>query len=266
MATTDFGKISLKPSTKMSLNDRFQLLRQTQRRTQTNAINNNKTALQLRQGSQKNKRLALQMANRPSVIAALRANGNQSIKQRLGNQRLNNQLNNNIVGNNQNFGQRNINARNRNPKRFINRSNFNTNVGFNRNQMRQQFQNRRNNSQNIGVVVGVRKNVRKGIKTNRFRKAQSFKITSPTKANFKPKRKGMGGQFKNQNQSNKTGAKKLKINRNFNARNNGGQQPLRRKQNVKLDKQQLDKDLDAYMAGTKSYLDAELDAYMSQTN
>jgi hypothetical protein len=163
MATTDFGKISLKPSTKMSLNDRFQLLRQTQRRTQTNAINNNKTALQLRQGSQKNKRLALQMANRPSVIAALRANGNQSIKQRLGNQRLNNQLNNNIVGNNQNFGQRNINATNRNPKRFINRSNFNTNVGFNRNQMRQQFQNRRNNSQNIGVVVGVRKNVRKGI-------------------------------------------------------------------------------------------------------
>jgi hypothetical protein len=167
MATTDFGKISLKPSTKMSLNDRFQLLRQTQiRRPQTNAINinNNKTALQLRQGSQKNKRLALQMANRPSVIAALRTNSNQSIKQRLGNQR----LNNNIVGNNRNFGQRNINARNRNQKRFINRSNFNTNVGLNRNlinrnQMRQQFQNQRNNSQNIGVVVGVRQTVRKGI-------------------------------------------------------------------------------------------------------
>ncbi len=106
----------------------------------------------------------------------------------------------------------------------------------------------------------------KGVKINRFRKAQSFKITNPTKANIKPKRKGIGGQFKNQNQTNKTGGKKFKINRNFNARNNGGQQPLRRKQNVKLNKQQLDKDLDAYMAGTKSYLDAELDAYMSQTN
>jgi len=170
MATTVFGKIGLKTQPKMSLNERFQLLRQNQmRRAQTNPntnkmINRNQTAIQLRQGSQKNRRLALQMANRPSVIAALRVNNNnnnnQRIKQRLGNQRFNAQTNNNAI--NRNFGQRNITARNLNQKRFINRSNVNTVAPnrnrVNRNQVKTQFQNRRNNLQNTGVV-GVRKGI-----------------------------------------------------------------------------------------------------------
>lgn len=277
MATTDFGKIALKSSSKMSLNDRFQLIRQTQLKRKSNAINNkmvnnnNITALQLRQGSQKNKRLALQMANRPSVINALRTNNNQGIKQRLGNKRFNNQINNQINNNNinNNNNNRKMNARNRNQKRFINSSNVNTfavnRVNNNRNQVRTQFQNRRNNSQNIGVIVGVRQPVRKALNRNRFLRVQSFKTGSPAKANIKPRRRGIAGQFRTQTQTNKTGAKKFRINRNFNARNNAGLQQ-KKKRNVKPSKQQLDKDLDAYMAGTKSYLDAELDAYMSQTN
>jgi len=92
-------------------------------------------------------------------------------------------------------------------------------------------------------------------------------VTNPAKASIKQRKRG---QFRNQTQNNKTGGKNFRINRNFNARNNGGQQQQKqqqqKKRNVKPNREQLDNDLDAYMAGTKSYLDAELDAYMSQTN
>ena len=143
----------------MSLNERFQLLRQNQMKRQTNPLNTNKmvannTNRQLRQGSHRNRRLALQMANRPSVLAALRSHNqniqtSRPIKQRLGNKRFNNQRN----------------AFNANPNR-INGPNLVTNA-FNRNRNFSQKpslgQNRRN-TQNIGVIVGVR---RKGI-PNRF--------------------------------------------------------------------------------------------------
>ena len=155
MATIDLVKRALKSTTKMSLNERFQLLRQNQMRRQTNPLNSNKMVandtnrLLLRQGSQRNRRLALQMANRPSVLAALRPQNqntpnNRSVKQRLGIKRSNNSSLPLSANRNQNRSR-------------INRSNFTTNT-VNRN--RNNTQNRRNNTQNIGVVVGVR---RKGI-------------------------------------------------------------------------------------------------------
>jgi len=216
-------------------------------RRQTNPLNNNKrienkTRLELRQGSQRNRRLALQMANRPSVLAALRTNqqnngSNASVKQRLGNKRFNNQLN----PFNANRNRRNV-------------SNFNTN-GMNRNTN----QKRRNNTQNIGVIVGLK---RKGLQRNRLRRTQTFK-TTPNVSPFKPKRR-VGPNIRNQNQAKIGIKKKLRINRNFNNRDKAQNQQKRR--NVKPNREQLDNDLDAYMARTKSHLDAELDAYMSQTN
>ena len=168
MASLDSVRIALKPMSRMSLNERFQLLRQKQAQVQTNAHNGNKliqnaSRLQLRQGSQKNRRLALQMANRPSVLAALRPNQsppqkNRSVKQRLGMKRMSNKLmaaNPNRIQNQNRTGfrlnrtfnsNRNLNNRNN----ALNYNNYNTN--------------RRNanniNTEAIGVIVGVR---RKGI-------------------------------------------------------------------------------------------------------
>ena len=191
MATQDLVKIALKSSHKMSLNERFQLLRQqNQMKRQNNSlvsnklVQNNANRHQLRQGSQKNRRLALQMANRPSVLAALRTNANQnnginrSVKQRLGFKKFNNQLNNqsNPLNVNRNQTKTRINRMNfnsnlnrnpnLNPNRNLNRNpnrnlNRNPNRNLNRNLNRNRKPNGRMNSQNIGVIVGVR---RKGIK------------------------------------------------------------------------------------------------------
>ncbi|CAG2114650.1 unnamed protein product, partial [Medioppia subpectinata] len=113
MATIDLVKQALKSTTKMSLNDRFQLLRQ-QNVSNKPMANTNTNRQALRQGSQRNRRLALQMASRPSVLAALRLNNNQrtqnrqniqnnrqNIKQRLGVKRFNNQSINNQLNRNQ---------------------------------------------------------------------------------------------------------------------------------------------------------------------
>lgn len=78
------GKVLIKSSTsKMSLNDRFQLIRQQSQRVQ--AIVPKANVLQ-RQGSAKNRRLAQQMANRPNVMAALQMNNpnrTRNLSQRL---------------------------------------------------------------------------------------------------------------------------------------------------------------------------------------
>jgi len=258
-------RIALKPMTRMSLNERFQLLRQTQlQRRQTNAFNGNKMAqnvsrLELRQGSQKNRRLALQMANRPSVLAALRAQNNQnipqktrSVKQRLGVRRAANQS---IPSNPNRYQNRNRFKLNRsfNANNTLNR-NRNANNSRNNNSIRVNANNRRNNTQNIGVIVGVRP---KGLRLRRNLKS------APNAAVIKGKRR-VGQPIRNQNQAKGVVRKRFQLNRNFNPRNN--QSKPQKRQNVKPNKEQLDKDLDAYMAGTKSYLDAELDAYMSQTN
>jgi len=284
MATQDLVKIALKSSHKMSLNERFQLLRQqNQMKRQNNSlvsnklVQNNAKRHQLRQGSQKNRRLALQMANRPSVLAALRTNANQnnginrSVKQRLGFKKLNNQLNNesNPLNVNRNQTKTRINRMNfnsnlnRNPNLNPNRNlNRNPNRNLNRNLNPNRKPNGRINSQNIGVIVGVR---RKGfgLKRTPLRRTQAFRTSTNVTA-FKPKRR-VGPQNRGQNQAKSGQKKRFQLNRNFNARNNSGKQNIQKKRNFKPNREQLDNDLDQYMAKTKTHLDAELDAYMSQT-
>ncbi|CAG2122152.1 unnamed protein product, partial [Medioppia subpectinata] len=185
-------------------------------------------------------------------------NNRQNIKQRLGVKRFNNQSINNQLNRNQ-FP----NNRNRKP---INRSNFNNNLNRNPNQNfvrnNQRRRNVGNNSQNRATVTAVRP---KGLKANQnkgVRRAQAFKGTqNAMRSGFKPKQRQMGQQMR-ANQA-KTGIKKkFQINRNFNTR----KQTQRKGRPVKPDREQLDNDLDAYMAKTKSHLDAEIDVYMSQAN
>ncbi|CAC5377321.1 unnamed protein product [Mytilus coruscus] len=79
------AKIVLKSTTKMSLNDRFSTIQATVRQPAQQASVSNiraKMAAQ-HQATAANKRLAMQMANRPSVQAALKIK-KKSLKQRLG--------------------------------------------------------------------------------------------------------------------------------------------------------------------------------------
>ena len=82
------GRVVNKASSSMSLNERFHMLRQkavqNAFKSNANQVNRRVNARQFRQGSVKNRRLALQMANRPNVVAALRQNNNFSVKSRLG--------------------------------------------------------------------------------------------------------------------------------------------------------------------------------------
>jgi len=252
--------------------------------------------MQIRQGSVKNRRLAIQMANRPSVINALRGNPNliqnRGIKQRLGNPNFG-QNNNNNNNNNRNINRRPNIRRNNNPlnrnrinvnvKRNFNRfnannalNNRNNNNNFNVNNRNRNIQNRiRNNvqrtgrqlnnnrSQNISVITGVR-NVRRNPTTaGRI----NIKRTPGIRVGFKQRRRLTGGQMSQPQNNRQVGGRKFRINRNFNARNNArnnlGQR--RGRKNVAVNREQLDTDLDTYMSGTRTQLDAELDAYMCQT-
>lgn len=75
-------------------------------------------------------------------------------------------------------------------------------------------------------------------------------------------------QRKQVNQNDQAGNVRPQNNRRFRINRNFGQrfrnQQNRRRGNPKPDKEQLDNDLDTYMARTKSGLDAEIDAYMLQ--
>jgi len=261
MASVESVKRALNSNPKMSLNERFQLLRR-QNVASNRVMQNTPNRQTLRQGSQKNRRLALQMANRPSVLAALRAGNTpkplktRSVKQRLGIKR---NINTNVNRNMNRNMNRNVNQMilKRKP---INRSNFNNNVNQNTGN-RQRFANR---IQNTGAV-GLRPKV--GLK-NRFRRGQALK-SSPyvAKTGLKGKRR-VGQQQVRQNQAKTGGQKGFRLNRNFKNRNTGKQNQLKggKRGPVKPNREQLDNDLDAYMAKTRGHLDAELDAYMSQTN
>lgn len=76
------NKIILKSTTKISLNDRFSSLRK--QGDPANTLTSIRQRMQeIRQASARNRRLAQQMENRPSVIAALKLK-KKSLKQRLG--------------------------------------------------------------------------------------------------------------------------------------------------------------------------------------
>ncbi|XP_054162798.1 chromatin target of PRMT1 protein-like [Oppia nitens] len=259
MASIDSVKRALNSTTRMSLSERFQRLRQ-------NVGNNNKVIQNtvsnrqaLRQGSQKNRRLALQMANRPSVLAALRTSNTpkpqktRSVKQRLGIKRNNNQLINANVNRNANQTYRKQNQR-----KPINKRNFNVNRNAVQNQNFVRTPIRRNNFVNTGVRPKV---LNKG-----FRRGQTTLKNSPNVAKVGLRGKRKVGQQIRGNQVKTASNKKFRLNRNFNARNNNNNNRGKTGRGGAPNREQLDNDLDAYMAKTKSHLDSELDVYMSQTN
>ncbi|KAK8741048.1 hypothetical protein OTU49_002467 [Cherax quadricarinatus] len=76
------GKIILKSTTRMSLNDRFTVLRQEKPTGQGQAALGLEDRRQQTQASRRNQRLAAQMERRPAVVAALKLK-KKSVEQRL---------------------------------------------------------------------------------------------------------------------------------------------------------------------------------------
>eukprot|EP00914_Ancora_sagittata_P013995 GHVO01027426.1.p1 GENE.GHVO01027426.1~~GHVO01027426.1.p1 ORF type:complete len:237 (-),score=13.22 GHVO01027426.1:63-773(-) len=77
-------KIVLKSTTKMTLNERFTVLEQTRPKTSAVVQASTQRNAQVIRASQKEKRLAQQMANRPAVMAALGVKKRLGIKGRVG--------------------------------------------------------------------------------------------------------------------------------------------------------------------------------------
>lgn len=250
---TPTTKIVLKETTKMTLHERFSIYRQNSQ-AGMNTNNTRQNILMNQQASAKNQRLAVQMANRPSVVAALKLK-KKSLKQRLGggfnNQRFQSNIKNRLalgvrpryngntqgrffnmggniglvqpgtspmiksrLGLNQNPQMLFAGTRGAIPQQFQ-RRNFRKGTGRNRNPRKQQLV-QQQLSNNRGILFSNR------INKSSFRAKQQ-------------RGRGRGGKFRNQG-------------RDFKA-------PT---------KQDLDNDLDQYMSQVKSNLDAELDSYMSQ--
>lgn len=233
MATSLNTKIVLKNTTKMTLNERF-----TAYRAQAATASNYRQKLQMqRQASSANLRLAQQMANRPTVIAALRIK-KRSLQQRLG---------------------RRQQSANGNIKSRLN------------------FTGKRLNNQSVQGRLGSIRG-RGGLRRGSFKSGTSPLLKDRLglpKSGFKkkqlPNQRGgfrKRGNFRGGRQSRGRGGSRQQVQRS-NLRNargrgrgkswwnnrNGGNVPS---------KQELDNQLDEYMAETKSSLDAQLEHYMSQ--
>lgn len=285
--TSPPAKILLSTSTKISLHDRFTKfakIRPTPARPvsepQKPTSRNNERRSPPPRATTRNRRLALQMANRPSVQAALKIK-NKSIRQRLGQSNNNNNNtskpnSNSKSGNNSsntsltkrlNFsnvsgrdgidpsrlsgGNRSRSALGRfsSPKGPVAFQRINANTP-NRFQMRNRQSNR--GGRGAGQIRRVGNGGNIGPK-NRFKIGKSPNAVAKNANNSfgRPRffRRGRGGAQRG----------------GGNTPGRGGKQQAQPKKESKT-KEGLDMDLEHYMAKSKSHLDADLDVYMSQTN
>lgn len=284
MAAAPIAKIVLKSTTKLSLNERFTTYRQQGQST----VNNIRQKMQQqRQASLKNRRLAQQMANRPSVIAALKLK-RRSLKQRLG-QNTGGSLGSSNVKSRLSFGrQGNRNVRGRlggsgqtrrtnrgrgviSLQRGLRWSGFQDSSGASRSGTSPMLKARlgSQNSPNKNRQIRSRSGYRRGRGFVRNYRQQRGAGGSG----------GGGGNFRGQYRYRGTSAGRRGSNSGGRRGGRGGggrrRQSRGRGRNwgqgatankSSLSKQELDNQLDEYMAKTKSHLDAELDAYMSQAD
>ena len=245
--TSPPAKILLTNSTKMSLNDRFTKLAKlkvpnTSLGTGTN-IQANVSSLAKPRASARNKRLALQMANRPSVQAALKIK-KRSIKQRLtfdGKARRNqNNMQEQTVG----FDKSRLTFNNNN-----NRNNLQSRLGRNQNGVSNRFRNNRRG--------GLNRNGNNNLNNQRIRRVGTNNMNNSMR---RRNNRNSGGRVNKRNSFNNK-------NRSFNKGSNNKKPAQNKVQDNKVKtKENLDMDLDQYMSKTKSHLDADLDSYMAQSN
>ncbi|XP_035216302.1 chromatin target of PRMT1 protein-like [Stegodyphus dumicola] len=229
MATALNTKIVLKNTTKISLNERF-----TTYRAQAQTIDNYRHKFQMqRQATSANLRLAQQMANRPTVIAALRLK-KRSLQQRLGRK--------------QQAAKSNIKARLNLSGNRINNSSIKGRLGMVRGKGMRRGNFKRGTSPLIKARLGLPKS--------------GYNYISNQRSGFRNRR----GNFRGGNRQSRG---RLQVQRNLPPKSNRGRGRGRGRWNSKIQaslptKQELDNQLDEYMAETKGTLDAQLGHYMSQ--
>ncbi|XP_030147278.1 chromatin target of PRMT1 protein isoform X2 [Taeniopygia guttata] len=240
MAAQSAPKVVLKSTTKMSLNERFTNMLKNK---QPMPVNIRATMQQQQLASARNRRLAQQMENRPSVQAALKLK--QSLKQRLGKSNIQARLGRPagtlargaLGGRGLALGQRGLPRgalRGRGARAMI------------RGGVALRGQGLLRGGRGIAPRMGLR---RGGIRGRGGPGRGGLGRGAMGRGGIGGRGRGMAGRGRGGFGGRGRGR----------GRGRGSARPA-------LTKEQLDNQLDAYMSKTKGHLDAELDAYMAQTD
>ncbi|XP_044127413.1 chromatin target of PRMT1 protein [Bufo gargarizans] len=239
MASPSASKVVLKSTTKLSLNERFTNMLKNKHPM---PVNVRATMQQQSLASARNRRLAQQMENRPSVQAALKLK--QSLKQRLGKSNIQARLGRPMGGLQRGAGgMRGAGMGLRGSQRGVMRIGRGGR-GMQRGAMVMRGQNLR------GRGGAIRMGMRRGGMRGRGGPGRGLMRGGVLG------RGGMGGRGRGGVMARGRGGFGRGRGR---GRGRGPTRPT-------LTREQLDNQLDAYMSKTKGHLDAELDAYMAQAD
>uniref|UniRef100_A0A8C5REU0 Chromatin target of PRMT1 n=1 Tax=Laticauda laticaudata TaxID=8630 RepID=A0A8C5REU0_LATLA len=237
MAAQSAPKVVLKSTSKMSLNERFTNMLKNK---QPIPVNIRATMQQQQLASARNRRLAQQMENRPSVQAALKLK--QSLKQRLGKSNIQARLGRPALARGA-FGGRGLPMGQRGLARGALRGGRGA-----RGLLRGGIPLRGHSLLRGGRGLGPRMGLRRGGMRGRAGPGRGgLGRGAMGRGSLGGRGRGMAGRARG----------------GFGGRGRGRGRGITR---PALTKEQLDNQLDAYMSKTKGHLDAELDAYMAQTD
>uniref|UniRef100_A0A4W4DQR5 Chromatin target of PRMT1a n=1 Tax=Electrophorus electricus TaxID=8005 RepID=A0A4W4DQR5_ELEEL len=225
MSSPSTQKVVLKSTTKVSLNERFTNMMKNKQPT---AVSIRATVQQQHMASARNRRLAQQMENRPSVQAALQHK--QSLKQRL--------------------GKSNIQARLGRPIGPLMRGGAGGLRGRGRGGTMRGAMALRGVGQLKGRGAAGRMGLRRGMRQRGGATGRGAVLVGRAVGRGAPGARGRGG---------------LRGRGSFLGRSRGRGRG-RGTGRPTVTREQLDNQLDAYMSKTKGHLDAELDAYMAQAD
>ncbi|XP_076013195.1 chromatin target of PRMT1a [Genypterus blacodes] len=242
MAAPSSQKVVLKSTTKVSLNERFTNMLKNK---QPNAVSIRATMQQQHMASARNRRLAQQMENRPSVQAAL--NHKQSLKQRL--------------------GKSNIQARLGRPIGTLMRGGVAGGRGAFRGMTRGGLRGRgRGGVMRGALTLRGKRMPAGGLMRGRgvagrlaLRRGTRQRGGAIGRGGPMPRGAARGGVAKGRGGLRGRGGFAGRGGRGPRGRGRGIGRPV-------VTREQLDNQLDAYMSKTKGHLDAELDAYMAQAD
>nr|XP_020480472.1 chromatin target of PRMT1 protein isoform X2 [Monopterus albus] len=237
MSAASSQKVILKSTTKVSLNERFTNMLKNKQPT---AVSIRATMQQQHLASARNRRLAQQMENRPSVQAAL--NNKQSLKQRL--------------------GKSNIQARLGRPVGALMRGGATGGRGGMRGMSRGGLRGRARG----GVMRGALSLRGKRVSTGGPMRGRgpAGRLTMRRGGRYSGGPAGRGGALSRG--ATRGGRGGLRGRGGFGGRGGRGRGRGRSVGRPAVTREQLDNQLDAYMSKTKGHLDAELDAYMAQAD
>lgn len=241
MSAATSQKVVLKSTTKVSLNERFTNMLKNKQPT---AVSIRATMQQQHLASARNRRLAQQMENRPSVQAAL--NHKQSLKQRL--------------------GKGSIQARLGRPVGVLMRGGPAGGRGGMRGMTRGGFRGVRG-----GMMRGALSMRGKRMPAGGLMRGRGFASRMPMRRGGRYRGggaagRGGGGMLRGGRGGVARGRGGLRGRGGFAGRGGRGRGRGRGSGRPAVTREQLDNQLDAYMSKTKGHLDAELDAYMAQAD